>query len=66
MAEPAASAAASGLRAQPAAVRRPTAEVIVQHPRVGNAAPAQRYWRSDRRAFCDRIARDQERTTICR
>jgi hypothetical protein len=49
----AAAAAAAGLRAQ-AAVR------------VGNAAPAQRYWRSDRRAFCDSTARDHERTTICR
>jgi hypothetical protein len=61
-----AGSAAGGLRAQAAAVRPPTAEVIVQHPRIGNAAPAQGYWRSDRRAFCDSSARDQGRKTVCR
>jgi uncharacterized protein (DUF2237 family) len=66
MAEHAGSAAAGGLRAQAAVRRPPTAEVIVQHLRVGNAAPAQGYWRSDRRAFCDSIAHDYEWKTVCR
>jgi hypothetical protein len=61
-----AAAAASGLRARAAVRRPPTAEVIVRHLPVGNAAPAQGHWRSHRRASCDSIARDYEGKTICR
>ena len=63
--------AAGGLRARAAVYRPRTAEVTVQHLGVGNAAAAQGYWpqgywRSHRRAFCDSIAHDYERKTVCR
>jgi hypothetical protein len=67
--------AAGGLRARAAVYRPRTAEVTVQHLGVGNAAAAQGYWRTaaaqgywrrHRRAFCDSIARDYERETVCR
>jgi hypothetical protein len=61
-----AAAAASGLRARAAVSRTRTAEVIVQHLGVGNAAAAQGHWCSHRRAPCDSIARDYEGKTICR
>jgi hypothetical protein len=61
-----AASAAGGLSARAAVYGPRTAEVTVQLLGVGNAAAAQGYWHSHRRALCDSIARDHERKTVCR